>query len=179
MKRIIQLFICLFLLGGCQSSSSSIPEEITYDRVEGIVEIDYDSLVEKLDSPVDFILYIGRPDCGDCKLFQPYLESYIEEHEGSGIYYLNIKTFRDAAQSEDATLEQKEFYDNLKDNLSFVWTPTLARYQNGEVVDSFEFLDADYGRMDDDSKEDALQEFVREFENWMNRNLKVDENTDQ
>ncbi len=162
------------MLFGCQTTEENV--EITYDRIEGIQEIDYESLQEKLTTATDFLLYIGRPDCSDCQLFYPILEEYIEEHEGSGIYYLNIKSFRDAANADDATQEEIDFYDSLKENLGFAWTPTLIHYQNGEKLDSYEFLDADFGRVTEETQqsEEYLQ-FVADFEEWMDENLKIDE----
>ena len=177
MKRLIQVFLCLFMITACQSTKQEPTVEITYDRVAGLQELNYDTLLEKLNSPIDFVVYIGRDDCGDCKMFKPYLEEYLTNHPDLGIYYLDIKSFRDAAYQEDASQEQKEFYDHLKEKLEFAWTPTLARYANGKKIESFEFLDSSFGRYDPENEEQQrkLAKFVAEFENWMDTNLKIDQ----
>lgn len=174
MKKLFCLLIAFAFLTGCNKVVEEV--ELSYDRPVGIVEIDYDSLQEKLETPTDFILYIGRPDCGDCKLFYPCLEQFIQNHEGSGIYYLNIKSFRDNANKEDATKEEKEFYENLKENLGFAWTPSLIRYQDGQKAECFEFLDASFQRQEGNIEENPqFKQSVAEFESWMERNLKIDE----
>ena len=68
MKKAILLSFVFILLFGCAYTKK---EEASKDRVTTIEEIDYDSLVEKLGQNEDFLLYIGRPDCGDCKEFYP------------------------------------------------------------------------------------------------------------
>ena len=57
---------------------------------------------------VSFMLYLGRPDCGDCQAFKPILEDYLNKHPNEGVYYLNIKAYRDASLKEDATKEEKK-----------------------------------------------------------------------
>lgn len=85
LKKWICLFITCFLLMGCQTVKT---EKIS---VEGIQTIPYEELNELLNDDVTFLLYIGRPDCGDCQEFYPVLEEYVKQHDGTGLYYLNIK----------------------------------------------------------------------------------------
>ena len=108
MKKIICFLLSILVLWGCSSTDTA-----SKIQIQGIENINYEKLTQNLNSNVKFILYIGRPDCGDCQEFYPILEEYIENHEGSGIYYLNIKDFRDRAKAESATKEEKDFYDNL------------------------------------------------------------------
>ena len=107
MKKIICLLLGIFLLMGCHQ------EAVPKKQIQGIKSIQYAELIQNLNSNVKFLLYIGRPDCGDCQEFYPILEEYIAKHPNTGIYYLNIKEFRDRAKSEDASKEEKDFYDNL------------------------------------------------------------------
>ena len=167
MKKAILLSFVFILLFGCAYTKK---EEASKDRVTTIEEIDYDSLVEKLGQNEDFILYIGRPDCGDCKEFYPYLETYVDQ-TNQGIYYLNIQNFRDNAQKEDASEQEKTFYENLQKNLDFDWTPTLVRYVNGKVKAKYTFLDLDYYKIEDGEKQkEKYQEFLDEFYTWMKDN---------
>lgn len=168
MKKIITLLLSLVLIGGC---SSNTPVETTFDRVDTIVEIDYETLVEKLENNVDFLLYIGRPDCSDCATFYPYLEEYVNNNQ-KGIYYLNIQSMRDEARKEDATQEEIDFYENLQERLNFEWTPMLQHYQNGKVIDSYTFLDMDYYQIEDENeRKEAFDQYVSAFETWMTTNF--------
>mgnify|MGYP004611729375 FL=1 len=167
MKKAILLSFVFILLFGCAYTKK---EEASKDRVTTIEEIDYDSLVEKLGQNEDFLLYIGRPDCGDCKEFYPYLETYVDQ-TNQGIYYLNIQNFRDNAKKEDASEQEKTFYENLQKNLDFDWTPTLVRYVNGKVKAKYTFLDLDYYKIEDGEKQkEKYQEFLDEFYTWMKDN---------
>ncbi len=167
MKKAILLSFVFILLFGCAYTKK---EEASKDRVTTIEEIDYDSLVEKLGQNDDFLLYIGRPDCGDCKEFYPYLETYVDQ-TNQGIYYLNIQNFRDNAKKEDASEQEKTFYENLQKNLNFDWTPTLVRYVNGKVKAKYTFLDLDYYKIEDGEKQkEKYQEFLDEFYTWMKDN---------
>ena len=66
MKKIMYWLLSLFLLVGCSQTSV---EKI---KINGIVPIQYQELIQNLNSDVKFILYIGRPDCGDCQNFIQY-----------------------------------------------------------------------------------------------------------
>lgn len=167
MKKAILLSFVFILLFGCAYTKK---EEASKDRVTTIEEIDYNSLVEKLGQNEDFLLYIGRPDCGDCKEFYPYLETYVDQ-TNQGIYYLNIQNFRDNAKKEGASEQEKAFYENLQKNLDFDWTPTLVRYVNGKVKAKYTFLDLDYYKIEDGEKQkEKYQEFLDEFYTWMKDN---------
>ena len=80
MKKTILFLLACLLLSGCYSRKT---ERL---QIQGIQEINYQELTQNLNSDVTFVLYIGRPDCGDCQEFYPILEEYIESHEGTGIY---------------------------------------------------------------------------------------------
>ncbi len=167
MKKWWILIIIPFVLLGCKAKV-----ETQYDRVTSIQEINYTELKEKLSSNTDFLLYIGRPDCGDCAIFYPYLEEYVQ-NTNQGIYYLNVKNFRDNSKKEDATQEEIDFYKNLQTNLDFDWTPTLQHYQNGKVIDCFTFLNLEYYSIEDETeKEKKFNEFVDGFKKWIDTNYK-------
>lgn len=162
MKKIIIFFLSLVFFTACQSK----PAEIL--KIDGIQNIQYEKLTQNLNSNVKFILYIGRPDCGDCQAFYPILEEYINTHPGTGIYYLNIKEFRDQAKSENATAEEKEFYENLYKELHFDWTPTIHVISNGHFVKTYQYLDEDYFEIQDRKKQkERRQEFIDEFQQFM------------
>ena len=71
MKKILSLILCVFLISGCSKASTN---HIKKDSsLSGINEITYEQLQDKLDSDELFVLYIGRPACGDCREFEPIL----------------------------------------------------------------------------------------------------------
>lgn len=169
MKKIVFLILILFTMIGCTSQTA------TQIQINGIEEIHYEKLTQNLNSNVKFILYIGRPDCGDCQEFYPILEEYINSHEGTGIYYLNIKEFRDRSRSEDASQQEKDFYENLYKELHFDWTPTIQVIENGKFIDTYQYLDEDYIEMTDRKKQlEKRQEFLDDFEKFMNKYFEED-----
>lgn len=169
MKKIFFLILILLTVIGCTRQPA------TKIQINGIEEIHYEKLIQNLNSNVKFILYIGRPDCGDCQEFYPILEEYINNHEGSGIYYLNIKEFRDRSRSEDASQQEKDFYENLYEELHFDWTPTIHIIENGKFIDTYQYLDEDYIEMNDRKKQiERRQEFLDAFEEFMNKYFEED-----
>lgn len=169
MKKIVFLILILFTMIGCTGQPA------TKIQINGIEEIHYEKLIQNLNSNVKFILYIGRPDCGDCQEFYPILEEYINSHEGTGIYYLNIKEFRDRSRSEDASQQEKDFYENLYKELHFDWTPTIQVIENGKFIDTYQYLDEDYIEMTDRKKQlEKRQEFLDDFEKFMNKYFEED-----
>lgn len=121
------------------------------------------------------MLYIGRPDCGDCQEFYPVLEKYVTSHKGTGLYYLNVKAFRDRANQKDATQEEKDFYKNLYQELDFDWTPTIHVVSNGRFIKTYQYLDEDYFKIKDREKQlQRKQEFLDEFQSFMDDYFKED-----
>ena len=139
MKKILSLILCVFLISGCSKASTNhIKKDLS---LSGINEITYEQLQDKLDSDELFVLYIGRPDCGDCREFEPILNSYLEENEGTYLYYFNIKEIRDASKKEDATKEEKKLYENI----------------------SKEYYEIKGSK----KKEQAKEKYIDDFKDWM------------
>ena len=125
-------------------------------------------LENKLSSDDTFVLYIGRPDCGDCKEFHPILTSYLEENKGTYLYYLNIQAFRDAAMQEGASEKEIDFYKNIREELDFNWTPILKLVNKGETISEYTYLSEEYYEIKDDTKKaQAKEKFVEDFKTWM------------
>lgn len=166
MKKLLSLIVCILMISGCQDASIN---RIRKDNsLSGLHEITYDGLKQKLSSDDLFVLYIGRPDCGDCKEFHPILTSYLDDHEGTYLYYLNIQAFRDASRQEGATQEEIKFYKNIREELDFSWTPTLKLVNKGETISEYTYLSEEYYKIKDDTKKaQAKKKFVEEFKTWM------------
>lgn len=162
MKKI--LIICLSLmLFGCSTSS------VKKKSVKGIKEVQYSELKKVMNENVSFMLYIGRPDCGDCQAFKPILEEYLDKHPQYGVYYLNIKSFRDASMKKDATKKEKTFYKNLYKTFDFDWTPTLEVISKGKIQKKYQYLDENYYTIKDRPQQiKKRNEFIKEFKTFMN-----------
>jgi predicted bacteriocin transport accessory protein len=168
MKKSFILIICFLLLLGCTSSTKK-------EKVTGIKEIQYKALKKKMSQNVEFILYIGRPDCGDCMAFKPILEEYLAKNKNAGLYYLNTKAYRDAAKKKDGTKEEKDFYDNLYKTFEIDWTPTLEVISNGKIVKQYKYLDEAYYEIKDRAKQiEKQKEFVKKFKTFMDDYFKED-----
>lgn len=167
MKKLLLLLTCIWILSGCTQTTSTNRIQ-TNKETAGIHEITYNELQDKLHSEDAFILYIGRPDCGDCKEFYPILEDYIASHEGTSVYYLNVKAFRDASRQEGASKEEIAFFENIKEELDFTWTPTLKYVSKGIFKDTYTYLSEEYYKIKDESKKEIKkEEFKEEFIAWM------------
>lgn len=171
MKKTIILLILISILGGCaKSTSPTITKNVSN---AGIHDISYNQLKQKLSSKDIFILYIGRPDCGDCKEFYPILEEYINDHQGVSLYYLNVKAFRDASRAPEATQEEKDFFENIQEELDYQWTPSLKYINAGKIIDSYSYLDEEYYKIEDENKKTKeKQSFVDAFIKWMDVKFK-------
>lgn len=172
-KRYLVLFVLLVILSGCSRQTKTTPLE---DRVTGIVSINYDELMDKMENNHDFLLYIGRADCQDCIAFYPELALYMENHPTAGIYYLDIKAFRDAAHAADATQQEKDFFANLTSTLEIDWVPTLQHRQGKQVIEAITYLDENFFELEtEDQKEQARQDSLEAITNWLDRlSLQVD-----
>ena len=155
MKKLLSLIVCVLMISGCQDASIN---RIKKDNsLSGLHEITYDELENKLSSDDTFVLYIGRPDCGDCKEFHPILTSYLE-----------IQAFRDAAMQEGASEKEIDFYKNIREELDFNWTPILKLVNKGETISEYTYLSEEYYEIKDDTKKaQAKEKFVEDFKTWM------------
>lgn len=164
MKKLLIALLCIFLVG-CSSTTN---EKTTRLKLTGVKEISYKDLKANMNKDVSFILYIGRPDCGDCMAFEPILKDYLKDHKDQGVYYLNIKAYRDASRKKNATNEEKNFYKNLSKTFKFDWTPTLEVITNGKIGKQYTYLDEDYYEIKDRAKQIKKQKaFVSEFKSFM------------
>ena len=165
------LLVCLFMLMGCSFTSTN--EDFEVKRCTGIEKITYEQVSNYIENNIDFILYIGRSDCGDCIEFEPLITAYLNEHPSLGVYYLDVKEFRDQANSEDATQEEKDFFKNIYKTLDFDWTPTLQHRRGKNVLSKITYLSLDYYEIEDEvlqkqEKEDNLKEIYAWLEKEYN-----------
>lgn len=167
MKKLLLIGLSLFILLGCHKQ---VAQKLD---IQGIEPIQYEKLTQNLNSDVKFMLYIGRDDCRDCEEFYPILQEYMNNHKDAGLYYLNIREYRDQARRENATQEEIGFYENLYEYLEFDWTPTIHIVENGKFVKTYQYLDEDFYEIKDKSdQENRKKEFVDQFQIFMDEYFK-------
>lgn len=101
------------------------------DRFDDLRNISYPELQDKMNQDLDFILYIGRSDCPDCQDFSPIVQEYVSKHSESGMYYLDVKEYRDAQSSD---LGEANVYQQIKETFSLNWVPCLFHIRNGIII---------------------------------------------
>lgn len=93
-----------------------------------------DSFYKKIESNDSFLIYLGRPTCSDCNLFEPSLIDFLHENpEYQDILYLNVEKIKEL-DAEWVTFTEHS-------GLSF--TPTFARYESGQLTTKIEWNEVD------------------------------------
>ena len=140
------------------------------DRFENIRNIKLDSLYELMETNTDFLLYIGRDNCRDCQKFHPIVENMTEEKYG--LYYFDIKEYKNRADGQDALQDDIDTYNKIKKDFSVNWIPSVYRIINGTIVDKYVFLDNDYYSIEDEEEQEKyLDEYIEQFRKWMDKNF--------
>lgn len=140
---------------------------IIEERFDGLVTINYNELEKKIEKGLDFFLYIGREDCRDCVKFNPILTRCLEEEKGQGMYYLDIKKYRDLANGENANVADVDFYDAIKKKYDIKWVPSLYHFRNGMIIAKYEFLDEAYYKLSQELQEKEEKYYMEELYNWL------------
>lgn len=79
----------------------------------------------------DFFVYIGRPDCGDCNLFEPMFKTVIDEYTlNDKIIYMNIKNLRENNMDQ---------WQEFKNKYGFTQTPAIIHFNNGNNISIIEW----------------------------------------
>ena len=80
----------------------------------------------------------------------------------------SIKACYKAYDDVHATQEEKDFYENIRKELDFNWTPTLKLVNKGETISEYTYLSEDYYEIKDSKKkEQAKEKYVEDFKTWM------------
>lgn len=143
MKKIIFTFIALLVLvsivvvgnefnknknevkeleGKVDILTSSYPDIYNY-----INSVSYNNFASFLSDNKDknALVYVGRPTCGDCTVFEPKLIQEIKENKLQGkMLYLNVAKIR----------KNEQEWDEFKSKYNILYTPTLAVFRNGKLI---------------------------------------------
>lgn len=139
----------------------------TKERPKNLYQVNYDEVLNKMDSNVDFILYIGREDCRDCQKFHPVVSNYVGKDSTNGIYYFDIKEYRDKTLVDNPSLNDTMFYDELIKLFDVEWVPCVYHIRNGAIIDKFEYLSLEYYELDENERIEAEEKYNKEFYIWM------------
>ncbi len=160
------LCLCLLMVTLCACTKEDKIQNIDYTL--GITPLTYQELQEKMADNHYFILYIGRGDCRDCIEFYPLLENYLQSQQDLGVYYLDIREFRDNSRKEGASQEEKDFFANLTETLEIDWVPTLQQRQGEVILSSITYLDMAYYDIEEESEQLAAKEkYVKAIFEWL------------
>lgn len=97
--------------------------KIVIDEIETVEEMDL-----LLSNNEVVYVYVGRPNCGDSDMFEKYFIDMMEENDIDNLYFFNIKSITDSYE------DSQEYKDLLKGEFGVMYTPTLAKYENGALV---------------------------------------------
>ena len=109
------------------AESTSYPE--IYDTVISVNYNNFDLFLEqKKDSKV--IVYVGRPTCPDCHMFEPLFIEFINQYKlNDQIIYLNV------AEVRNNELE----WDIFTSKYDLMYVPTIAIFENLEMIAKIEW----------------------------------------
>jgi len=144
----------------------------TLHRFNNLITIDYQKASALKNGKNDYFLYVGREDCPDCQKFKPELESFISEHAYSGMYYLDIKEYRDLAKAENASTEDVDFFENIEKEYEIEWVPSVYHIRAGEILAKYEYLSADYYNLEsDEEREEMEKQYLSDLESWYDKEI--------
>ncbi|MGL5041875.1 MAG: thioredoxin family protein [Culicoidibacterales bacterium] len=94
-----------------------------YEYFTGLTIADFEAKVAKGD---DFVVYFGRPDCGDCFAFEPSFTELVKRNNlQNKLYYVNVKWLRE---------ENRVAFEAFKTKYGFNQTPAFSHYQEQKQV---------------------------------------------
>ncbi|MBX4268548.1 thioredoxin domain-containing protein [Clostridium estertheticum] len=76
-----------FYLARVHGNSKENNEIPTTSKVKILLDINKESLAEKIENKESFLVYIGRPSCPDCRKFTPKLEKKLTDTNKQILYY--------------------------------------------------------------------------------------------
>lgn len=141
-KAVIFIVILSFTIAGWYKAF--VAEKSNLEKDQKIVELEksypeiydilnsvtYDSFDKLIQEDKEVYVYIGRPSCGDCQDFEPELIQIIEKYEKKQqIVYFNVHSIR----------QNEKEWELFKEKYNVQYTPTIAKFKQGELVDKVEW----------------------------------------
>jgi predicted bacteriocin transport accessory protein len=102
-------------------------EKSNYPEIYNVIDsITVSNFREMVKNNKEFIVYVGRPTCGDCTEFEPKLIEMLEDKKlQDTILYLNVAQIR----------KNEDDWNHFKEEFGIQYTPTIAKFDNGNIVD--------------------------------------------
>ncbi len=157
MKKFILLICLIFFITSCQSKTTTNNK---------ILNKNFEEVEKFFENKNSFILYVGRSDCSDCILFEEELDN-IPIPEETTFVKLDIKKYRDLANSDDATPENIAYYNKIKDFFKLSWTPTIYYVEEGKITLEYQYLDENYHSLSESEKSKAKEKFDKDVEEFI------------
>lgn len=154
MKKILPLLASALILSSCSMFS-----------VDNTKTISYSKYLEMVEEKQDFVVFFGTKSCFGCKELRTNLESLRREKEFQTWYYVNLAKL-DFATTIQTDLQwtfhqiiSHKCYDDLGFQYNSVYTPTILKYVDGnliygmigsiekediELLDSYSFIELSY-----------------------------------
>lgn len=106
------------------SAKVAYPE--IYDHIDSVSLQSFETEVKV----GELLVYVGRPDCGDCIEFEPAFLSMVKERNlEQEIVYLNVSKLR----------KDEYKWENFKTEYKVMYTPTVAHFKDGELISKVEW----------------------------------------
>lgn len=125
-KVILLVCMCLMVIAGA----------FIADRIIGknyFSEIEYKTLIEKIENKDDLIVLISQTTCGHCASYKPKLQDMANKHKVD-IYYIDVDLLSDEERTE------------LKSYINYDGTPATVFLKNGEETSMATRINGDASR---------------------------------
>lgn len=100
-----------------------------YNTINAISHTNFDEFLTAAGNN-EVVVYIGRPTCSDCNLFEPSLIDFINSNSlNNQISYLNTSEIR----------EDDHAWSEFKSKYNIIYTPTIAIFQNNQLKEKIEW----------------------------------------
>lgn len=101
-------------------------ELVIYEQLNTVAYKNLDDYISNNDS----YIYVGRPTCGDCALFEPAFLNFLEdENLLSSVVYFNVSKI----------YEDKREWSKFKNKYNIQYTPTIVKIQGGKINSKVEW----------------------------------------
>lgn len=129
---ILTVLTVLILVGFNVNIGSNTSPSNTSIHQNTLLPIDTIKLENKIkNDSAEFFIYVGRPTCPYCKVFQPNLEKAISDKQNI-VYYYNTDDHK-----------TDELFQKVLDELDVKSVPALLHMKNGQRVRILEYNEGD------------------------------------
>ena len=129
MKKILLLFICLFIFTGCENAKMNPVDSGVQANGNESYDSEYYEIIglekfkEVYASDTPTLIYFGASYCGACESFKPIAKQFAKENE-TKVYFVQL----------DASDFKEEDGAALNEIVSFDYIPFVTIYKNKELL---------------------------------------------